>query len=86
MDARVDSRIPIDVKKRAAQELEKHGMSLSEYVRMMLTSVANYGLPSDWGIPNAETIASLNEAIDDLSHSKSKGASSYSELEEQLNE
>ena len=53
---------------------------------MTLSSVANDGLPKYWGIPNAETMSSINEAVDDLSDHKLKGASSYDELEKLLNE
>ena len=40
---------------------------------------------SKWGIPNTETIASINEAIDDLKDPHLKGASSFDELEDLLN-
>ena len=84
MDARVDSRIPVDVKEKASKELAAHGLSIS--IRMTLSSVANDGLPKYWGIPNAETMSSINEAVDDLSKHKLKGASSYNELEKLLDE
>lgn len=41
---------------------------------------------SKWGISNTETIASINEAIDDLKDSHLEGASSFDELEDLLNE
>lgn len=86
MDARVDSRIPFDVKEKASKELAAHGLSISSFIRMTLSSVANDGLPKYWGIPNAETMSSINEAVDDLSKHKLKGASSYNELEKLLDE
>lgn len=66
VDARVDSRIPTDIKEKASKELADHGLSISTYIRMVLTSVANDGLPKYWGIPNTETMASINEVADDL--------------------
>ncbi len=86
MDARVDSRVPVDIKQKASKVLADHGLTISSYIRITLTSVANDGLPKYWGIPNAETMASLEEAIEDLKDSKLKGASSYDELEKLLNE
>ena len=41
MDARVDSRIPVDVKEKASKELAAHGLSISSFIRMTLSSVAN---------------------------------------------
>lgn len=41
--------------------------------------VVNDGL-----IPNAKTMSSINEAVDDLNDRKLKGASSYDELEKLL--
>ena len=55
MDSRVDSRVPMDVKEKASKELAAHGLSISSFIRMVLSSVANDGLPKYWGIPNAET-------------------------------
>ena len=86
MDARVDSRVPVDVKEKASKELAAHGLSISSFIRMTLSSVANDGLPKYWGIPNAETMLSISEAVDDLNDHKLKGASSYDELEKLLNE
>lgn len=86
MDARVDSRVPVDVKEKASKELAAHGLSISSFIRMMLSSVANDGLPKYWGIPNAETISSIDEAIDDMKKSHLKSASSYDELAKLLNE
>lgn len=63
-----------------------HGLSISSFIRMTLSAVANDGLPKYWEIPNAETMSSINEAVDDLSNHKLKGASSYDELEKLLDE
>ena len=86
MDARVDSRIPVDIKEKAGKELAAHGLSISSFIRMTLASVANDGLPKHWGIPNAETMSSINEAVDDLKNPQLTGASSYNELEKLLDE
>ncbi|WP_076459430.1 type II toxin-antitoxin system RelB/DinJ family antitoxin [Limosilactobacillus caccae] len=86
MDARVNSRIPIDVKEKANKELAAHGLSISSFIRMTLTSVANDGLPKYWGIPNAETMSSIDEAINDMKDSHLKSANSYDDLEKLLNE
>ncbi|GGI63203.1 damage-inducible protein J [Limosilactobacillus caviae] len=53
---------------------------------MMLSSVANDGLSKCWGIPNAETMSSIDEAIDAMKKPHLKGASSYDELEKLLDE
>ena len=86
MDARVDSRIPVDVKENASKELAALGLSISSFIRLTLASVANDGLPKYWGIPNAETMSSINEAVDDLKNHQLAGASSYNELEKLLDE
>lgn len=86
MDARVDSRVPIDVKERAGKELAAHGLSISSFIRVMLSSVANDGLPKYWGIPNTETMLSIDEAVDDMKKPHLKSASSYDELEKLLDE
>lgn len=45
---RFDMRIDPQVKAKAANELKKHGMTLSEYIRSNLTTIANYGLPNNF--------------------------------------
>ena len=86
MDWRVDSRVPMDVKEKASKELAAHGLSISSFIRMVLSSVANDGLPKYWGIPNAETMSSIYEAVDDIKQPHLKSASSYDELEKLLDE
>lgn len=86
MDARVNSRVPVDVKEKASKELAAHGLSISGFIRVMLSSVANDGLPKYWGIPNAETMSSIDEAIDDMKKPQLKSVSSYDELENLLDE
>lgn len=86
MDVRVDSRIPIEIKKKAAKKLEAHGLSISSFIRMTLSSVAKDGLPNYWVIPNSKIMASIDEAIDDIRNPHLKSASSYKELKDLLNE
>lgn len=86
MDARVDSRVPIDIKEKASKELSAHGLSISSFIRMTLTSVANDGLPKYWGIPNTKTMSSIDKAIDDMKDPHLRSANSYDELEKLLNE
>ena len=86
MDARVDSRVPIEVKEKASKELEAHGLSISSFIRMTLSSVANDGLPKYWGIPNAETMSAIEEATEDIKNPHLKAASTYDELENLLDE
>lgn len=50
-EARVTARIDQWTKDRAEEELSKHGLSISEFIRMNLTTVANQGLPEYYGIP-----------------------------------
>lgn len=55
-NARFDMRLNADVKAKAEKQLEKHGLTLSEYIRSNLTTIANYGLPSNFGLnDNQET-------------------------------
>ncbi|WP_283621041.1 type II toxin-antitoxin system RelB/DinJ family antitoxin [Limosilactobacillus avium] len=86
MDERVESWVPVDVKEKASKELAAHGLSISSFIRLTLSSVANDGLPKYWGIPNAETMSSINEAVDDFKDYQLKDASSYDDLEKLLNE
>ncbi|TSO26639.1 type II toxin-antitoxin system RelB/DinJ family antitoxin [Lactobacillus sp. LL6] len=86
MEARVDSRIPADIKNKANKVLADHGLTISAFIRIALTSVANDGLPKYWGTPNASTMAAINEVLDDLNDPHLKGAKTYDELEKLLNE
>lgn len=86
MDARVNSRVPVEVKEKASKELADHGLSISSFIRMTLSSVAKDGFPKYWGIPNAETMASINEAMDDIKNPHLKSASTRKELEDLLDE
>lgn len=66
---RIEARISPDVKEKAQEELSKHGLTISEYVRAAITTVANQGLPEDFGIPSKSVMESLNEVVDDISGS-----------------
>lgn len=86
MDARVDSRIPEDIKLKANKVLADHGLTISSFIRIALTSVANDGLPKYWGIPNTGAMKGILEAADDIKAPHLKGANSYEELEKLLDE
>jgi DNA-damage-inducible protein J len=86
MDVRVESWVPVDVKEKASKELAAHGLSISSFTRMTLSSVANDGLPKYWEIPNAETMSSIDEVVADLKDHQLKDVSSYDDLGKLLNE
>lgn len=86
MEERVNSRIPADIKARAGQVLADHGLSISTFIRLALTSVAKEGLPVNWGIPNSDSMASILEMADDLNDPRLPGMTTVDELEAALNE
>ena len=51
-EARVSARIDQETKNKAEEVLSNHGLSISEFIRMNLTTVANQGLPDYYGLPN----------------------------------
>jgi DNA-damage-inducible protein J len=62
-NALVQTRINGDVKDQAAVVLAAMGLTVSDAVRLMLTRVAHdKALPFELLIPNAETIAAMQEA------------------------
>jgi len=67
LKTRIEARINSDIKSKAQEELSRHGMTISEYVRAAITTVANEGLPKDFGFPSTIVMDSLNEVADDLS-------------------
>ncbi|KRL20328.1 type II toxin-antitoxin system RelB/DinJ family antitoxin [Lentilactobacillus kisonensis] len=84
--ARIEARIDSDVKNKAKTVLEAHGLTISDFIRMTLTTVANEGLPKYYSIPNRELIDSLQEVIHDLAGKKElPGADNLDELEKLLN-
>lgn len=85
--ATVSVRINPDVKKRAIEKLAKSGLSLSDYTRIAIRSVANDGLPKYFGIPNSEVLGAVNEMIDDATGKKHMPeAHDLNELKERLND
>ncbi|WEV37100.1 type II toxin-antitoxin system RelB/DinJ family antitoxin [Lactobacillus sp. ESL0677] len=87
--ARIEARIDPSIKAKASKELEKHGLSISDFVRMSLTEVATEGLPKQYVIPklSATVQASLAEIKADMNGTKKlPKAHSYEELMELLNE
>ncbi|WEV51244.1 type II toxin-antitoxin system RelB/DinJ family antitoxin [Lactobacillus sp. ESL0731] len=87
--ARIEARMDPNIKAKASKELEKHGLSISDFVRMSLTEVATEGLPKQYVIPklSATVQASLAEIKADMDGTKNlPKAHSYEELMELLND
>lgn len=61
---RINVRIDADIKQKAEAQLKQQGLTVSEFVRATLTSVANQGLPEHFMIPNNLTLAGIQEAVD----------------------
>ena len=62
-DAIVRARIDGQVKEKAAIVLAEMGLSVSDAIRMLLVRVAaEKALPFEARVPNAETIAAMEEA------------------------
>ncbi|GGV12524.1 type II toxin-antitoxin system RelB/DinJ family antitoxin [Lactobacillus acetotolerans] len=86
-DARITARINSNVKNKAEEQLKNHGLSISEYMRIVVTEVANSGLPKDFGYPNKMVQDSLLETANAYAdNSKLHKASNPKELEKLLNE
>jgi DNA-damage-inducible protein J len=63
MDSRINTRIDPQLKTNASIVFHRLGISESEAIRMFYAQVhLHQGLPFDVRIPNAETIAALEEA------------------------
>lgn len=61
-DAVVRARIDGKVKEKAAKVLDEMGLSVSDAIRMMLVRVAaEKALPFEVRVPNAETVAAMQE-------------------------
>ncbi|MBA1393675.1 damage-inducible protein J [Lactobacillus sp. XV13L] len=83
---RIEARIDSATKNKAKEILANHGLTISEFARMTITTVANNGLPKYYSLPNQELSVSLQEVADDLSgKEKLPEAHSFAELEEMLN-
>lgn len=62
-DAIVRARIDGQVKEQAALVLAEMGLSVSDAIRMLLVRVAaQKALPFEAKVPNAETVAAMEEA------------------------
>lgn len=85
-EARVSARIDQETKNKAEEILSKHGLSISEFIRMNLTTVANQGLPNYYGLPNETTMKAIYEVVDMIKNKDGKSARSFEELEELLSE
>jgi len=84
---RINARVQHDVKVRAQIELEKNGLTISEYLRIVLTSVANNGLPEHFAQPKQEVVDSIMETTDAMTNNKSlSGGTSKEAFERSLRE
>lgn len=83
--ARIEARIDGTIKSKAKDILADHGLTISDFMRMTLTTVANEGLPKYYSIPNRQLKDSIQEVIDDLSgKEKLPEAHSLKELDQLL--
>ncbi|WP_125768466.1 type II toxin-antitoxin system RelB/DinJ family antitoxin [Lapidilactobacillus wuchangensis] len=86
-NARIEVRIDNNIKLKALAQLKDTGLTLSDYLRASVSTLANEGLPKGFGAPNAEVLASLTEAIDDLEQQRQlPTAHNRQELEQLLND
>jgi len=84
--SRINTRIDPAIKKKAQEQLAQHGLTMSEFMRVVVTTVANNGLPQYYGFPNKQVDRSLTEVAEDLSGTKElKSATNKQELEQLLN-
>jgi len=83
--ARIEARIDGSVKEKAKDVLAIHGLTISDFMRMTLTTVANEGLPKYYSLPNRELKYSFQEIIADLSGEEElSAATNFEELEQLL--
>jgi DNA-damage-inducible protein J len=79
----VHIRVDEQIKEKAAETLAAMGLSVSDAVRMLLVRVvAEQALPFDVRIPNAKTVAAMQE----LKDGKGKQFNSIEDLMADLNE
>lgn len=83
-NSRITARINKDVKERAEIELERHGLNVSDFVRIAVTTVANDGLPKYFGLPNATVNESIIEMAEDISKDQLQDADNAKDLEKLL--
>lgn len=84
-DARISARINEDVKIQAKIELSHRGLSLSDFIRIAVTAVANGQLPITYGLFNVIVNENIQEMVADLPNQTLQTANSASELENMLN-
>lgn len=83
--ARIEARIDGNVKEKAKDVLAIHGLTISDFMRMTLTTVANEGLPKYYSLPNQELEDSFREIVADLSGEEDlPETTSFEELEQLL--
>ena len=70
--ARIEARIDGTIKSKAKDVLANHGLTISDFMRMTLTTVAHDGLPKYYSIPNRQLKNSIQEVIDDDLFGKEK--------------
>lgn len=84
--SRINTRIDPVIKKKAQEQLAQHGLTMSEFMRVVVTTVANNGLPQYYGFPNKQVARSLTEVAEDLAGTTElKSATNKQELEQLLN-
>ena len=64
--ARIEARIDGTIKSKAKDVLANHGLTISDFMRMTLTTVAHDGLSKYYSIPNRQLKNQIQEVIDDL--------------------
>jgi DNA-damage-inducible protein J len=84
-EARISSRIDADLKTEAEAILEELGVKPSQAITMFYTQIKRQrGLPLDLKIPNAETIAAIEEVKDPKRRKNLKSFSNVKELMDDL--
>jgi len=84
-EARISSRIDADLKTEAEAILEELGVKPSQAITMFYTQIKRQrGLPLDLKIPNAETIAAIEEVRDPKRRKDLKSFSNVKELMDDL--
>ncbi len=84
---RINTRIDPKIKQKAQEQLAQHGLTMSEFMRIVITTVANNGLPQFYGFPNQQVVNSLTEVADDITGTtKLKSANTPAELDQLLDE
>ncbi|KRK46850.1 type II toxin-antitoxin system RelB/DinJ family antitoxin [Secundilactobacillus kimchicus] len=86
-DQRVETRIDSKTKQLAEEQLKRRGLTLSQFVRSVVTTVAYEGLPKDYYVPSRELRDSIQEVIDNLNGTKPlQGYDNPDDLQKALDE